>query len=258
MNWAGIKKFLGLNTVEQGSPEAVHWTATNPGAYVPHFSEPKLNAEEQYIADRFADMYYSKIEGFRGLHTIVLSYLGYEMFKCPLDLWIYQEIITKERPDVIVETGTYKGGSALYLASICDMLGHGEVLTVDIDVTHAALRPKHPRITYFTGSSADPAIVAAITARVAGRKAMVILDADHARDHVLAELLAYRALVQPGGWMIVEDTNINGHPTYPEFGPGPWEAVDDFLAIDPDFQVDRSAERFILTMNPRGYLRRRS
>jgi len=234
------------------------WTVDNPGKYVPHFSEPDLDEEERRVAERFSDLYYSKIENFRGLHTIVLSFLGYEMFKCPLDLWIYQEILFKDRPELIIETGTYKGGSALYLASMCDLMGSGEVITIDIDSSHSAVRPRHPRITYLNGSSVDPSILSIISSRAKDRKVMIILDADHSRDHVLAELRAYREFVPSDGWMIVEDTNINGHPTYPNFGPGPWEAVDEFLAEDKNFYADRRAERFILTMNPRGYLRRRA
>ena len=86
---------------------------------------------------------------------------------------------------------------------------------------------------------------------------MVVLDSDHHRDHVLAELRTYSALVTPGSYLIVEDTNINGHPVRPEFGPGPMEAVDEFLRESPDFAIDPEREKFFLTFNPRGFLRRR-
>lgn len=228
------------------------------GAYRPVFAEPQLTAAERATLESFSDLYYSKLDQGRGLHTIVLSWLGHEMLKCPMDLWIYQELIHRERPDLIVEIGTYKGGSALFLASICDLVGSGEIVTIDIDATHQAARPKHPRITYLTGSSIDPGILEQVTRRAAGKaNVMVILDGDHHCDHVLAELRLYRRFVAPGGFLIAEDTNINGHPSYPEFGPGPWEAVEAFLAEDPDFYADRSCERFMLTMNPRGFLRRR-
>lgn len=223
------------------------------------FAEPNLTPAERDNADKFHDLYYSKLDSGRGLHTIVLSWMGYELFKCPLDLWIYQELILMQRPDVIIETGTYKGGSALYLASICDMVGHGEVVSIDIDDSHRATRPRHPRITYIHGSSIAAPVVERVFDLVSNRpNALPILDSEHARDHVLEELRIYRKLVPAGGYLIVEDTNINGHPTYRDFGPGPWEAVDAFLSEDAEFYADRSAERFILTMNPRGYLRRRA
>ena len=87
---------------------------------------------------------------------------------------------------------------------------------------------------------------------------MVILDATHVEAHVAAELRAYAPLVSVGHYLIVEDTNVNGHPVHPEHGPGPTEAVQAFLQepAAQEFEVDRSCERFYLTMNPGGYLRR--
>jgi cephalosporin hydroxylase len=238
-------------------PDATSWTAANIGDFRPVCAEPALDEDEQRTAERFHDIYYSKLDSGRGLHTIVLSWMGYELFKCPMDLWAYQELIVTFRPEIILETGTYKGGSALYLANLCELIDHGTVVSIDIDATHAATRPQHPRITYLTGSSTGPDVLARVEAIVAGRSnVLVILDSDHRRDHVLDELRCYAGYVPVGGYLIVEDTNVNGHPTYPEFGPGPWEAVDAFLAENADFVADRTRERFILTMNPRGYLRR--
>jgi len=181
------------------------------------------------------------------------SWLGAPAQKCPLDLFVYQEIIFATRPAVIVETGTAAGGSALYLASLCDLLGQGEVITVDIA---DASRVQHPRITRLLGSSTDPAVVAQVVERVAGRPAMVILDADHSRDHVLGELAAYSPLVPVGGYLVVEDTNIHGHPVGWQYGPGPTEAIREFLRARGDFVVDRRCERHLMTLNPGGYLRR--
>lgn len=183
------------------------------------------------------------------------SFLGVTTLKCPLDLWVYQEIIWRLRPGLIVETGTKFGGSALFLASMCELVGSGEVVSVDI--VRPPELPTHPRITYMTGSSTDPAIVGEV-ARRAGNAApvLVILDSDHSRAHVREELRSYSPLVGAGSYLIVEDTNINGHPVLPEFGEGPWEAVQDFLAEDERFVVDHGCEKFWLTFNPGGYLRR--
>ena len=85
---------------------------------------------------------------------------------------------------------------------------------------------------------------------------MVILDSDHEADHVYQELIAYSPFVQTGDYLIVEDTNINGHPVTRDYGPGPMEALDQFLSENHEFMIDRRCERFLMTMNPRGYLRR--
>jgi cephalosporin hydroxylase len=114
------------------------------------------------------------------------------------------------------------------------------------------------RLTYVVASSTDPQVVAQVAerARTAGT-VLVVLDSDHSRDHVLAELRAYAPLVTPGSYLVVEDTNVNGHPVYEAFGPGPMEAVLDFLKERDDFEVDRSREKFLLTFNPGGWLRKR-
>ena len=76
---------------------------------------------------------------------------------------------------------------------------------------------------------------------------MVILDSDHSQAHVSAELSAYAPLVTPGCYLIVEDTCVNGHPLYPDHGPGPMEALDAFLPQHPEFEPDPAREKFMLT-----------
>jgi len=85
----------------------------------------------------------------------------------------------------------------------------------------------------------------------------VILDSDHARHHVLEELRIYGRLVSPESYVVVEDTNVNGHPVFPEHGAGPMEAVDEFLAQNDQFEIDLAREKFFLTFNPRGFLRKK-
>lgn len=182
-------------------------------------------------------------------------WMGTRLLKCPLDLWLYQEIVHRLRPDLIVETGTLFGGSALYLAGLCDLLGTGRIVTVDVEPRPA--RPVHPRIEYLAGSSTAPGTFAAVRERAAGSQVvLVILDSDHSRDHVLAELRLYASLVTPRSYLIVEDTNIGGHPVRPDLHPGPLEAVQEFLRENQDFEVDRSCEKFLLSFNAGGYLRR--
>jgi cephalosporin hydroxylase len=199
--------------------------------------------------DSFHRLYYNSLVWQR------TRWLGVDIWKCPLDLWIYQEILYEVRPDWIIECGTAHGGSALYLASLFDLLGRGRILTIDIEARPN--RPQHPRISYLHGSSTAPETVETVRRLVPpGTTTLVILDSDHHAAHVLEELRLYSPFVTPGSYLIVEDTNVNGHPVYRRHGPGPMEALDAWLPTTPDFAIDPACEKFWLTQNPRGYLRR--
>jgi cephalosporin hydroxylase len=183
-------------------------------------------------------------------------WLGCNVCKCPLDLWIYQEILHRTRPDVIIETGTFYSGSAYYLASLCDLLGNGRVVTIDVE--DWGTRREHPRILYLDGSSTAPEVVDRVKAEITGaERVMVILDSDHHKDHVLSEMEAYGPMVTEGCYLIVEDT-----PTGRMSGrigdayPGPAEAIDEFFESERPFVVDRECEKFLMTFNPGGYLKR--
>ena len=182
-------------------------------------------------------------------------WLGVPILKSPLDSWTYQEIIFEQRPDLIIETGTALGGSALFFSSMCDLVGNGRVVSIDVE---ARAGVHHPRLTLLKGDSTSPAIVSKVADLSSGTtRRMVVLDSDHSAAHVRRELSAYRDFVTPGSYIVVEDTNVNGHPVMPEHGPGPFEAVVEFLKDNPDFTVDHSREKFLVTYFPNGYLRRR-
>lgn len=213
----------------------------------------QFNMVRPSIVRRFHKLYYRGSE--HGITWGDTRWLNTEVLKCPLDLWLYQEIICQVRPDLIVETGTYKGGSALFLASLCDLLHHGEIVTVDRTL-HEGL-PEHKRITYITGSSIDDDIVSRIREMTAGATTvMVILDSAHQKAHVEAELRLYSPLVTPGSYLIVEDTHLNGNPIRPDYGAGPKEAVDGFLRGNPSFSVDSIGSKLLMSFNPGGFLRR--
>ena len=178
-----------------------------------------------------------------------------QILKCPLDLWIYQEIIFSIKPDIIIECGTWNGGSALYLASICDIIKKGKIISID---TIKKQFPNHERIQYITGSSIDEATINSIKSQIKSLKdvVLVILDSDHRRDHVINEMKIYGKLVSKGSYMIVEDSNINGHPVYPNFGEGPYEAITEFLKTSDEFIIDKEKEKFFFSFNPNGYLKK--
>ena len=198
------------------------------------------------VVDDFSRYYYS--------HPRHPSWMGKRVLKCVLDLWVYQEIIWEMKPDIIIESGTFYGGGTLYLAMICDMVGHGEVISIDI--SNKKKVPQHSRITYLIGSSISDEIVMEISKRISGKSVMVILDSEHTKSHVLKELEIYSKLVTEQNYLIVEDTNLNGHPISPEYGEGPMEAVMEFMEKNNDFTVDLDREKFHMTFNPNGYLRK--
>jgi cephalosporin hydroxylase len=220
---------------------------------------------EREIIDAFHQLYYDSYLA-SGTWTRT-RWMGIPVSKCPLDMWIYQEIFFDVRPDVVIECGTASGGCSLFLGQLCDLLDHGRVLTIDIDPVEGwhlpyspytyEPRPQHSRIDYFVGSTVDPRIAERMRREVDGAGAvLVILDSNHQKDHVLQELRIYGELVTTGSYIIVEDTNMNGHPVLPDYGPGPMEAVEEFLAERKDYRVDREREKFYMTQNPSGYLLR--
>ncbi len=219
-------------------------------AYVGFYTTPVV---ARTIVDQFTRLYYQTPVPVRTWHDT--RWLGHPVLKTPLDLWNYQEILHERRPDVVVECGTAGGGSALFLASVMDLTGHGRVVSIDVQPNPG--RPPHDRITYLVGSSTSPEIVERVRAEVDGAaRVMVILDSDHSEKHVLDELRLYSPLVSPGDFLVVEDTCVNGHPVAPQHGPGPMEAVEAFLRETRAFVVDPRDRKFLMTFNPRGYLRR--
>ena len=206
--------------------------------------------EQKEIVDKFSNLYYDSPATWRNTY-----WMGIQTFKCPMDLWIYQEIICGVEPDIIIESGTYKGGSALYMAILCDYMKRGQIKTIDTFQQEG--RPVHPRIEYIHGSSASEETLRRVKEKIKpSDKVLVILDSDHSKDHVLKEMVLYAPLVTVGSYMIVEDSNLNNNPVSAKFGPGPMEALREFLKTDTRFEIDKNCEKFLMTFNPSGYLKK--
>lgn len=186
-----------------------------------------------------------------------VMYRGVRTLKNVIDLWNYQEIFAERKIEWVLETGTRHGGSALYFA---DLLQNAEapglVITVDLDFDALQI-PAHEKVHFVRGGSTSPPVLREIGALLPPCRGplFVILDSDHRSDHVLRELEVYVPLMLPGDYLVVEDTCINGHPVRPDFGSGPWEAVDIFLQRYPGLLTwDRQRElKFGVTFAPRGY-----
>jgi cephalosporin hydroxylase len=188
------------------------------------------------------------------------KWLGIPALQNPMDVWITQEILSEVKPDFVIDSGTFAGGSAALWATILEQLNpEARVITIDVN-DNAAPHKDTPilrkRVDFLIGSSTAPEIVADVKKRVAGRSTVVILDSLHTKEHVLDELRAYAPLVPVGSYMIVQDGVFNGHPVPGGWGPGPYEAVEAFLAENDQFIVDTSRERLMITSNPKGFLKR--
>ena len=181
-------------------------------------------------------------------------WMGFPAWKNPLDAWIYQEIVHDTKPDVIIEIGSMEGGSTLYFAHLLDLLGHGEVVSIDID--RSRFHVKHERILAITGSSSSPEVITKVFELCQGKSAMVVQDGAHDKASVLSDLRSYCKLVPVNGYFIVEDGVADLLWPVDWYGNGPLAAVEQFLTENPDFVADAEKERYLLTYNPRGFLKR--
>jgi cephalosporin hydroxylase len=186
-----------------------------------------------------------------------VSWLGVPVLKYPSDLLVYEEMIYETKPDVILDIGTFKGGSAFYYASLLDLSGRPSARVISVDIERFPGLPSHPRITYLIGSSTSEEILKQIKDSIhPGERVMAFLDSDHHYDHVLNELRAYSQIVTKDSYLIVEDSNVNGHPVFPTHGPGPMEAIHEFLKYNSEFRTDKTREKFLITVAPDGFLKK--
>ncbi|HEX6236170.1 MAG TPA: CmcI family methyltransferase [Acidimicrobiales bacterium] len=182
------------------------------------------------------------------------TWLGTPVRTAPTDLFAYQELVSRVRPDWVVEVGTSDEGRATFLASICELVGHGQVVSVrGPDAVEPA---PHPRLHVFIGDPLDPAVSDKVHALVDGGNAVVLLGGCADRGATAAQFEAYADLVPAGSYVVVTDTVVNGRPVWPSFGPGPGEGVKQILGRHGDFVADPEMEKYALTFNPGGFLRR--
>lgn len=181
------------------------------------------------------------------LHT---EFRSIRLLKYTTDLWRYEHIIMQTQPDLIIETGTLEGGSAAYFASMVK-----RVITVD---TRELPERRFTNIDYYTGDSVNNLIFGDIELQSRRyKRVMVVLDSDHSKDHVLAELKKFAPLVSKGCYLVVEDTFIsqylNNQDSNNDYSNGSsWEAVQEWDSTGFEVQLDT----FTLSMNPGGWFKR--
>ena len=189
-----------------------------------------------------------------------MQWHGIRTLKLPSDIWNYQEIIFEHRIEHVIETGTRHGGSALFFAETLAARGaRGPVVSIDIDSASRQLQ-SHAGIRFLVGDSAAADMVSRALALLPAQRGPVflILDSDHRRDHVLRELRAWVPALRQGDYLVVEDTIVNGHPVRPEHGPGPLEAINEYLAEAPALLLHDAARegKFGASFALRGFYRR--
>src|SRR5271168_4220492 len=188
------------------------------------------------------------------------TWMGVECYKSASDMWNYQEILFELKPSLVIEFGSFRGGSALFFASVMRQIGRPyKLLSVDIDHGRLDLVARRDSDILFVESSSTLPGVAELIQQLKGEapgKIFAILDSDHSKDHVLAELKLLRPLLSTGDYLIVEDSMLNGHPNVPGWGPGPYEAVEAYEQEFPDdytHDVERE-NKFGFTYAPYGFL----
>lgn len=187
--------------------------------------------------------------GWNQKYSYTFSWLGMPIIQLPEDMIRYQEAVARLKPDVIVETGVAHGGSAIYSASLCRLLGKGRVIAVDIEI-----RPHNRRaieshalaglVTLIEGSSTSKEVIETVKEQIRpGETVLVVLDSNHSRTHVLGELEAYAPLVTPGSYIVATDGIMRDLTDAPRGSPSwdrdnPAQAARDFAAAHPDFVIE--------------------
>lgn len=212
--------------------------------------------------------------GWDNKYVYSFTWMGRPIIQLPDDAFRIQELIFALQPDVIVETGVAHGGSAVFYASVCKLMGRGRVIGVELELrphNRQAIEshPLKPLITIVEGSSTAPETLDKVKAQIApGEKVLVLLDSRHTRDHVAAELEAYAPLVSLGSYIVAMDGIMQHLTGAPRSGPdwatnNPVQAARDFAARRKDFALGDPPLPFNegnitarVTYSPDSYLKR--
>src|SRR6202022_3037572 len=207
-------------------------------------------------------------------HVYSFTWLGRPIIQLPEDMFRVQEAIYAVKPTLIIETGVAHGGSLIFYASLLKAMGGGRVIGIDVEIRPPNRRDIEthelsPMITLVEGSSTAPNVVEHVRSlRRAEDRTFVMLDSNHTKAHVLAELQAYAGLVTPGSYIVAADGIMADLEGAPRSGPdwtwnNPREAAAEFARNRPEFVLETPSFRFNegsvnapVTYWPGGWLRR--
>lgn len=188
--------------------------------------------------------------GWNEKYAYTFTWQGRPIIQLPEDMIRIQEVIYSIKPDVIIETGVAHGGSLIYYASLCKLLGKGKVIGVDIDIrphNRVAIQ-KHelsPYITLIEGSSTEEKVLREVEQVINETdKVLVILDSNHSKEHVLSELESYKKFVSIDSYIVATDGIMEDLYDVPR-GQIEWKdnnpvsAVKEFITNNPNFVVDK-------------------
>lgn len=199
------------------------------------------------------------VESYRNRLSYATEWKGFGSIQYPQDLFVIAEILCRNRPRLVIETGLANGGTSAFIADVVQAW-HGRVLSVDINPNPDIARALKQGFTNIDVLSADSAT---LDVNVLSTDAMIILDSNHQAEHVLAELKLFQQLVPVNGYILVCDTCLDFVPegTFPwskvKQGNGPFAAITQFLRETDGFVIDKSFEqRYLITSNPSGLLRK--
>ena len=195
-------------------------------------------------------------------------WLGRPIIQFPQDMVAVQELIWKIKPDFIIESGIARGGSLIFYASILELLNHGKIIGVDIDIRkHNRIEIENhtlfKRIKLIEGSSIDDSVIHKIKKIIKDKKKiMILLDSHHTEQHVLEELEKYSPFVRSGSYIVVFDTIIEDMKKHHSknrpwnHGNNPKTAVSKFLKKNKRFKIDKEIQKkLLITSCPDGYLK---
>ena len=185
-----------------------------------------------------------------------VTYKGIAAIKCPFDYVLYQMIIWEVKPDLVIEIGTNKGGSTLYLADLLAINWKGEIHTIDLpenredDSLHT-----HPRIKVY-----KEGFINYNTSYLSNYNTILVIeDGSHQYTDTLAALNKFTPFVTKNSYFIAEDGIVTELGKEKEFNGGPQKAIAEFIKKNSDFIIDRKYCDFFgpnTTFNVNGYLKR--